>query len=197
MEQQRKQLNLPRLMLLTGFAFVIGGFFRTFMEWLLSQANEGETVLQILLAIWFGFLVEAAIGMAALTYLLRSVYPPRKLWLAGTGAFALGIFIPALLINQFFYALLILPGLLVGFFFSLLLKEHSSRGIFMLVTTLGFLVCQVLVFLARNDMAWTIWLYENAGYYSVTILLQMVQNMIIGASMALSAGLMINNLKKN
>ena len=165
LEQQRKQLNLPRLMLLTGFAFVIGGFFRTFMEWLLSQANEGETVLQILLAIWFGFLVEAAIGMAALTYLLRSVYPPRKLWLAGTGAFALGIFIPALLINQFFYALLILPGLLVGFFFSLLLKEHSSRGIFMLVTTLGFLVCQVLVFLARNDMACYIQL--QSGYCNI------------------------------
>lgn len=191
MEQQKQRINLPRLMFFTGLAFMVGGFFRTLLEWFLSQATEGGTGLQIFLAIWLGFIVEAAFGMAVLSYLLRRFYPFRKLWLAGTGAFALGILIPALLINQFFYALLILPGFLVGLFFSLLLKERSGRGSLVLLTTLGFVVCQVLEFSVRNDMAWTIWLYENVGSFSVTILMHIVQNMIIGASIALGVGLIL------
>jgi len=191
MEQQKQRLNLPRLMLLTGLAFMIGGFFRTLLEWFLSQAAEGGNGLQIFLTISLGFIVEAAVGMAVLSYLLRRFYPPRKLWLAGTGAFALGIVVPALLINQFFYALLILPGFLVGLFFELLLRERAGRGILMMLTTLGFILCQMMVFLVHNDMTWVMWLYENIGSFSITILMHMAQNMIIGTSIALGVGLMM------
>jgi hypothetical protein len=197
MEQQKQRLKLLRLMLLTGLAFMIGGFLRTLLEWFLSQAAEGENGLQIFLAIWLGFIMEATVGMAVLSYLLRRFYPFRKLWLAGTGAFALGILIPALLINQFFYLLLILPGFLVGLFFGLLLRERAGRGKLMLLTTLGFLVCQVLVYSVRNDMPWVIWLYKNAGSFSVTILMHMAQNMIIGIFIALGVGLMLRSSNKN
>lgn len=46
----------------------------------------------------------------------------------------------------------------------------------MLLTTLGFIVCQVLVFSVRNDMPWYIWLYEKFGSWSVTILMHMLKN---------------------
>lgn len=98
----------------------------------------------IFMAIWLGFLVEASIGIAALAWLLKGVYPFRKLWLAGTGAFAAGVLFPALLINQFCFTLLVFPGFLIGLFFSKYLHERSGRDFLVLSITLGFLVCQVL-----------------------------------------------------
>ena len=198
MEQQEQRLKLPRLMLFTGLAFMFGGFFRTLLEQsFLNKAPGVETTgLEIFLTIWLGFLIEAVVGMAVLAGLVRKSYSFRKLWLAGTGAFALGILIPALLINQFFYALLILPGVLVGLFLGLLLKERSGRGILILLVTIGFLICQVLVFSVRNDIPWVIWLYENVGDNSVTILMHMIQDIIIGAFVALGVGLMLRNLNK-
>jgi hypothetical protein len=192
MEQQKQQFYLPKVMFLTGLAFVAGGFFRTLLELLMNHSGQMPSGMQIFLTIWFGFIVEAAVGMAILSYLLRGIYPMRKLWLSGTGAFALGIFITAIMFNQFFYAFMILPGYLVGLFFGLFLKERSGRKILILMTTLGFLFSQISGYiLFSNNRAWVIWLYNNIGNLNVTILWHMVQDIIIGIFIALGLGLMM------
>lgn len=193
MEQNKKELHLLKVSFLTGVAFIIGGFFRTFLE--LTLARE-ENYFFIFVAIWIGYLVEALFGISVLAWLLRRVYPYKKLWLAGMGAFAAGILIPALLINQFFVILLILPGFLIGLFFSMFLNEPSGRRGLILSITLGFLLCQVLVFSVRNDMDWTLWLYDNVGANSVKVLMDIIMNMIIGVSVAVGIGLMVRRRKE-
>lgn len=116
MPEHIPKFNFPVVVILTGFAFAIGGLLKTLLE---LNLITSENFLLTFIAIWFGFVVQSAIGIAVLAFLLRRHYPCRKLWLAGTSAFALGILLPALLLNQFFYALLLFPGLLVGMFFRL------------------------------------------------------------------------------
>jgi hypothetical protein len=194
METNKIKSSLFKLSLLTGIGFIVGGFFRTFLELTLTSQ---ENFLLIFIAIWFGFVVEGIIGMWVLAALLRCIYPFKKLWLAGVGAFAAGIFLPALFINQFFVALLILPGFLTGLFFSIFLRELKGRTTLILSITLGFIICQILVFSVRNDMAWTMWLYENAGENSVKILVDMVMNLIIGISVSIGIWYTLNpSIKK-
>ena len=193
MEEDKIKLNLLKISLLTGIGFAVGGLFRTFLE--LTLASE-ENFLLIFIAIWIGFIVEAVIGLTVLAKLLRAVYPFKKLWLAGVGAFAVGILIPALLLNQFFIILLILPGFLIGLFFTMFLKEPLGRKGLILSITLGFLLCQVLVFTIRNDMGWVLWLYDNAGDNSLKVLIDIVMNMIIGISVAIGVGFMVRGLEK-
>jgi len=133
--------------------------------------------------------------MAVLAGLLRKAYPFRKLWLAGTEAFALGILIPALLINQFFETTLILPGFLVGLFFSFLLHGGSGRGILPLLITLGFLLSQVLVYAVSNDKCWFIWVHERFGSHSVMMLIDLAQNRLIGVCTALGVSLTLRCLQ--
>lgn len=197
--EPQKKLNLPIIMILTGFAFLIGGLFKTFLEWYMTQI--GSSFLQICLAIWLGFLVESAIGMAVLAILLRRYYPFIKLWLSGVSAFAVGILISAFVLNQFFYALWILPGILIGLFFSLFLKEKTGKGNLMLMILIGFFICQMLLFFLPYDNSGFIWLYEHLGPWSVPILMHMIEDMIIGIFIALGVGLMLlrksslNNVK--
>lgn len=191
MDQNKKEFSLLKVVLLTGLAFVIGGFFRTFLE--LTLAREGKFLL-IFIAIWIGFLVEAVVGITVLASILRGVYPFKKLWMAGVGAFAAGILVPALIINQFFVILLILPGFLIGLFFSMFLNERSGRIGLILSITLGFLLCQILIYSASNDMDWMIWIYNNIGENSVKILMDIVMNFIIGVSVAVGIGFMVRKL---
>jgi hypothetical protein len=188
MQEHTQKFNLPVVAILSGFAFMIGGFFRTFLEWGLITS---EDFLSMFLAIWFGFLMESAIGMAVLAYLLRQHYPFRKLWAGGTSAFALGILFPALVINQFFYVLFFLPGLLVGFFLRLLLNEQSERKSLLSMTALGFLVGQILIFATQGDIPWSGWFYEHFGPMSVTTIMHMVMDASIGFFVAIGVGLMI------
>lgn len=181
METKTIRPKILKFCLLTGLGFVVGGFFRTFLEITLTTQ---ENFLLIFIAIWLGFVVEAMIGMGAIASLLRSNYPIKKLWFAGVGAFAAGILLPALFINQFFVALLILPGFLTGLFFSIFLGGQEKRTPLILSLTVGFIVCQILVFSVRNDLAWTMWLYEDAGENSVKIIVDMAMNMIIGVSVS-------------
>lgn len=194
METNIVKPNLFKLSLLTGIGFVFGGFFRTFLELTLTRQ---ENFLFIFIAIWLGFVVEAIVGMWVMAVLLRNTYPFKKLWLAGVGAFAAGILLPALFINQFFVALLILPGFLTGLFFSIFLREQKGPATLILSITLGFIICQILVFSVRNDMAWTMWLYENAGENSVKIIIDMVMNMIIGISVSIGVWYTIRRPIKN
>lgn len=194
MEQNKKDFDLLKVSFLTGIAFIIGGFFRTFLA--LTLARE-ENFLLIFIAIWIGFLVEAVFGIAVLAWLLRSVYPFRKLWLAGIGAFAAGILIPALLINQFFVTLLILPGFLIGLFFSIFIKERSGQRGLIFSVTLGFLLCQILIYSVGYDKEWMLWMYENVGVNSVGILMDIIMNMIIGVSVAIGVGVMVRSLNKS
>ncbi|MGB4587660.1 MAG: hypothetical protein WBI17_00295 [Clostridiaceae bacterium] len=182
MEINKIKPNLIKLSLLTGIGFVVGGFFRTFLE--LTLADQ-ENFLLIFIAIWLGFLVEAMIGMWVLASLLRRVYPFKKLWVAGVGAFAAGIFLPALFINQFFVALLILPGFLTGVFFSIFLGAQKGRATLIFSITLGFVLCQILIFSVGNDMSFTRWLYDNAGENSVKIIVDIIMNMIVGISVSI------------
>lgn len=182
MEINKIKPNLIKLSLLTGIGFVVGGFFRTFLE--LTLADQ-ENFLLIFIAIWLGFLVEAMIGMWVLASLLRRVYPFKKLWVAGVGAFAAGIFLPALFINQFFVALLILPGFLTGVFFSIFLGAQKGRATLIFSITLGFVLCQILIFSVGNDMSFTRWLYDNAGENSVKIIVDIIMNMMIGISVSI------------
>jgi len=194
METNKIKPSLLKLSLLTGIGFIVGGFFRTFLELTLTSQ---ENFLLIFIAIWLGFVVEAIIGMWVLAALLRSIYPFKKLWLAGVGAFAAGIFLPALFINQFFVALLILPGFLTGLFFSIFLRELKGRTTLILSITLGFIICQIMVFSVQNDMNWTMWLYENAGENSVKIIVDMVMNLIIGISVSIGIWYTLNpSIKK-
>lgn len=190
METNIFKLNLLKLSLLTGIGFIFGGFFRTFLE--LTLASH-ENFLLIFIAIWLGFVVEAMIGMSVLAALLRSTYPFKKLWLAGVGAFAAGIFLPALFINQFFVALLILPGFLTGLFFTIFLREPKGKTALILSLTLGFIICQIMVFSVHNDANWTMWLYENVGENSVMIIVDMVMNMIIGISVSIGVWYTLNH----
>ena len=67
MLEKTQKFNLP----VTGFAFAIGGLLKTLGICLISF----ESFLLIFLIIWFGFLVDSAIGMAVLAFLLhRTVY---------------------------------------------------------------------------------------------------------------------------
>lgn len=181
--------SLFKLSLLTGIGFVVGGFFRTFLELTLTSQ---ENFLLIFIAIWLGFVLEAMVGMWVLATLLKNTYSFKKLWLAGVGAFAAGIFLPALFINQFFVALLILPGFLTGLLFSIFLYERKGRTTLILSITLGFIICQIVVFSIRNDMAWTMWLYENAGENSVKIIVDIIMNMIIGISVSIGIWYTLN-----
>ncbi|KJS10689.1 MAG: hypothetical protein VR67_17570 [Peptococcaceae bacterium BRH_c8a] len=193
MNEPIQKFNLPVISILTGFAFMIGGLLKTLGIYLIFS----ESFLLNFIVIWFGFLVEAAIGMAVLAFLLRRHYPFRKLWLAGTGAFALGILFPALILNQFFYALLILPGFLVGFFFRQLLDEKIERKNLLFMTTLGFLICQImiLIFQPGNDIC--IWLREHLGPLSDSFYMHIVIiDAIIGFFVAIGVGLMVRKDKQ-
>jgi len=195
MEIKKIKPSLLKLSMLTGIGFVVGGFFRTFLE--LTLASQ-ENFLLIFIAIWIGFVVEAMVGMWVLAALLRSTYSFKKLWSAGVGAFTAGVLLPALFINQFFVALLILPGFLTGVVFSVFLGEGKGRTTLIFSITLGFIICQVLVFSVRNDMAWTMWLYENAGENSVKIIVDIIMNMIIGISVSMGIWYTFNQpLRKN
>ncbi|KJS13835.1 MAG: hypothetical protein VR67_01820 [Peptococcaceae bacterium BRH_c8a] len=187
MEKHTRKFNLPVVAILTGFAFMIGGLFKTFLELYLYLGTENN----VFIVIWFGFLVQSAIGMAVLAFLLRRHYPFRKLWLAGTSAFALGILFPALLLKQFIYAILFFPGLLVGMFFRMLLNEQSKRESLLFMITLGFLICNIMVSTIQNDIPGAVWLLEHLGPSSVTILFHMVIDIVIGFFVALGVGLMI------
>jgi len=194
MQEHTQKFNLLVVAVLTGFAFVIGGLFKTLLELYLI---DSESFILTFIAIWFGFLVQAAIGMAVLAFLLRRHYTFRKLWLAGTSAFALGILFPALLMNQFFYALLILPGLLVGMLFRMLLSERSKRDSLLFMITLGFLMCQIMVSVFQNDIPGAIWLREHFGPSSVTVVWHMVLDAVIGYFVALGVGLVLRERIKN
>jgi len=168
--------------------FLIGGFFKTLLKlYLIGLENFSLTYI----VTWFGFLVQSAIGMAVLAFLLRRHYPFRKLWLAGTSAFALGILFPALLLNQFLYALLFFPGLLVGMFFRLLLNEQPKQESLLFMITLGFLICQVMVSIFQNNIPGSVWLHEHLGPPSVTFFWHMVMDTVIGFFVALGVGLMV------
>jgi len=193
MKEHIPKFNLPVVTILTGFAFAISGLLKTLGICLISS----ESFLLTFLIIWFGFLLESAIGMAVLAYLLRCHYPARKLWLAGTSAFALGILFPAYMMNQFFYALLILPGLLVGFFFRQFLNDQTEGKNLLFMITLGFLICQIMMptFLI-NDTPGYVWLREHLGSSGVSIFLLMVSDAIIGFFVAFGVGLMVRKDKQ-
>ena len=59
------------------------------------------------------------------------------------------------------------------------------------MTTLGFLVCQIMVFAVQNDIPWSSWLYEHFGPMSVTTFMHMVIDAVIGFFVALGVGLML------
>ncbi|WP_449241174.1 hypothetical protein [Desulfoscipio gibsoniae] len=193
MNEPIQKFNLPVISILTGSAFMIGGLLKTLGIFLIFS----ESFLLNFIVIWFGFLVEAAIGMAVLAFLLRRHYPFRKLWLAGTGAFALGILFPALILNQFFYALLILPGFLVGFFFRQLLDEKTERKNLLFMTTLGFLICQIMILIFQPGNGICIWLREYLGPLSDSFYMHIVIiDAIIGFFVAIGVGLMVRNDKQ-
>jgi hypothetical protein len=58
------------------------------------------------------------------------------------------------------------------------------------MTTLGFLVGQILIF-ATHDIPGTSWLYDHLGPMSVTTIMHMVMDAIIGFFVAIGVGLMI------
>ena len=186
MQESIQRFNLPIVAILTGFGFMIGGLFKTLLEWHLFIS---ENSLLTFIAIWFGFLVQSAIGMAVLAFLLRKYYPFGKLWLLGTSAFALGILFPALLLNQFFYALLLFPGSLVGMFFRLFLKERSEQESLLFMVTLGFLICQLITITFQNNIPGSVWLREHLGASSVMFFSHMVIDAVIGFFVALGVGL--------
>jgi len=188
MQEHSQKFNLPVVAVLTGLAFATGGLFKTLLE-LYSFGSENFSLTFI--AIWFGFLVQSAIGMAVLAFLLRRHYPFYKLWLAGTSAFALGILFPALLLNQFLYALLFFPGLLVGMFFRLFLNRQSEREILLFMITLGFLICQIMVSIFQSDIPGSNWFREHLGPSSAAFFWHMVIDAIIGFFVALGVGLML------
>jgi len=187
MQNHKNQFNLIIIAVLASFAFIIGGLPKALGICLISS----ESSLLIFLIIWFGFLLQSATGMAVLAYLLRSHYPARKLWLAGTSAFAMGILFPALLLNQFIYAILFFPGLLVGMFFRQFLNEQHGRESLLIMITLGFFICQILISTFQNNISGTVWLSEHFGPLSVTIIVHMIMDAIIGFFVALGVGLTI------
>lgn len=176
-----KKLNGLKVVLLTGLAFVIGGFFRTYLE---LRFGWGEDVLLNLTIILSGFIVEAMIGFAVLAELLKEVYPFKKLWLAGVGAFAAGVLIPAIFINQFFISLLIFPGILIAIFLALFLRVRIGWKGLVLPIILGFLVCQILWFAVVINDNFLNWIYGNLGESNVTIIMNAIVNFIIGISIA-------------
>jgi len=187
MQNHKNQFNLIIIAVLASFAFIIGGLPKALGICLISS----ESSLLIFLIIWFGFLLQSGTGMAVLAYLLRSHYPARKLWLAGTSAFAMGILFPALLLNQFIYAILFFPGLLVGMFFRQFLNEQHGRESLLIMITLGFFICQILISTFQNNIPGTVWLSEHFGPLSVTIIVHMIMDAIIGFFVALGVGLTI------
>ncbi|MTI81025.1 MAG: hypothetical protein FH758_09090 [Firmicutes bacterium] len=183
--ENTRKFNLIAVAILTGLAFAIGGLFKTLLELHLNQ---------IVLAIWFGFLLESAIGMAVLAFALRRHYPFLKLWIAGTSAFALGILFPAMIMNQFFYALLILPGFFIAYLFRLFLGDE--RGILLFMITLGFIICQMLMYAVQIQMPWFVWLREHFGPLSVTIFIHIIIDATIGIFVALGVGLMLRRRRQ-
>lgn len=192
MEAENK-LNTLKVVLLTGLAFVIGGFFRTYLE---LKFGWGEDVLLNFANIFGGFVVEAMIGFAVLAGLLKEIYPFKKLWLAGVGAFAAGILLPAIFVNQFFVALLIFPGVLIAILLALFLRARSGWKGLVLSIVLGFLACQILWFaLVLNDNFLN-WIYGSLGESNVTIIMNAIVNFIIGISIAIGVLRMLRAVGK-
>lgn len=184
------------VMVLTGLAFAAGGLFRSLTEWLLGQSGYSDSILPIALAIWTGFMAEAAIGMAVLSHLLRDVIPFGRLYRMGLGAFAIGILLGAFTVNQFFPALLVIPGIFVGLAFALLAGKGSGRGILLGMVFLGFALCQVLFITVWGNDTLSVWLSELVGPFTLMILMNAVMDFLIGAFTALGLFLMLKRRRR-
>ena len=196
MEEQERTPNLVMVMVLTGFAFAAGGLFRSLAEWILGRSGYSESILPIALAIWTGFMAEAAIGMAVLSHLLRDLIPFSRLYRMGLGAFAIGILIAAFTVNQFFLALLLIPGIFVGLAFALLAGKGGGRGILFGMVLLGFALCQVLFISVWGNDNLSVWLSELVGPYMLMFLMNAVMDFLIGAFVALGVFLMLQRRRR-
>src|SRR5690554_6449339 len=128
MQKDRHGFNLLVITAVTGIGFLVGGIVRTLLLQQLVPEGVSVGLSVVIPAVWFSYIVESAIGMAVLAYLFRKHYPFRRLWFVGIGAFALGSLLPAILLNQFFHLLLLLPGTLIALLFDRFLNERVSRG---------------------------------------------------------------------
>lgn len=191
MQEQNRTSSLVRTMMLTGLAFAAGGLFRTLTEWLFGQSGYTESIIPIVLAIWIGFLLEAAIGMYVLAQLLKDRIPFRRLYRMGIGAFAIGILVSAIMVNQFFLALLTIPGIFVGLAFAVLAGTGRGRGILFGMVLTGFILSHILFVAVWSNDALSVWLSEQVGPYTLMVLMNAAVDFLIGASIALGVCLML------
>lgn len=191
MEEHGRTPHPVTIMVLTGLAFAAGGLFRSLAEWLLGLSGYSESILPIALTIWTGFMAEAAVGMAVLSSLLRDLVPFHRLYRMGLGAFAIGILIGAFTVNQFFMALLLIPGFFVGLSFAFLAGRGRGRGILFGMVLLGFALCQLLFISVWGNDAISIWLSELVGPFPLMFLMNALMDFLIGSFVALGVYLML------
>lgn len=196
MQEHDHTSSLIRTMVLTGLAFAAGGLFRSLTEWFFGQSGYTESIIPIVLSIWIGFMVEAAIGMYVLARLLRDRIPFRRLYLLGLSAFAIGILIAAIMVNQFFLALLTIPGLFVGLSFALLSGKGRGRGILFGMVLTGFILSHILFVAVWSNDALSVWLSERLGYITLMVLMNAAVDFLIGSFVALGVFLMLQRRRQ-
>lgn len=197
MQEQNQTSSLVRTMVLTGLAFAAGGLFRSLTEWLFGQSGYTESLIPIVLTIWIGFMVEAAFGMAVLAHLSRDRISFRRLYLMGLAAFAIGILVSAVMVNQFFLALLTIPGIFVGLAFAILAGEGRGRGILFGMVLTGFILSHILFVAVWSNDALSVRLSEQVGPYTLMVLMNAAVDFLIGAFVALGVFLMLQRRRQD
>lgn len=196
MQEQNHTPSVVATMVLTGLAFSAGGLFRSLTEWLFGQSGYTESIIPIVLAIWIGFMVEVAIGMVVLARLLKDRIPFRRLYLLGVSAFAIGILLAAIMVNQFFLALLTIPGIFVGLSFALLAGKGRGRGSLFGMVLTGFILSHILFVAVWSNDALSIWLSERLGYITLMVLMNAAVDFLIGSFVALGVFLMLQRRRR-
>ena len=184
------------LTLITGLAFMVGGVINYPLSYLAyGEASAFMTILSIVLR----YLVQAIIGCFALAWQLRQQYPFKKLWLMGVSSIILGILIPAILMNQFFYALLVFPGLLIGLAFGMFLWEIQAVWIMIATCSISMLIANIYYMgTGASLQSFNVWFIDKFGqYWTSNMLIEAIPNFLLGAGIALGVGLVLRKREKD
>ena len=184
MPDTSKKAGLLKVTLMTGMAFLLAGSIKS----PLFQAYGEENFLQIVLVIILSYLFQGVIGCYVLAWLLRDQYPIKRLWIICVGSILIGISIPVLLFSQFFFTLLFVPYILIGFVLGIFLKGKSQT---VLSCGIGGLLANAYFMLAGNLLQPLILkINDTYGVWLSSMVVNGVPDFLLGASIALGIALL-------
>ncbi|SFH15972.1 hypothetical protein SAMN05660649_04112 [Desulfotomaculum arcticum] len=78
-----------------------------------------------------------------------------------------------------------------------ILNDQTEHKNLLFMTTLGFLICQIMIPTFQNDTPGYIWLGKHLGSSRVSFFMHMVIDAIIGFFVAIGVGLMVRKDKQD